>query len=91
MNVECVELESLLVADLRPYFLSIVSIPDTSPPQIQVLISAHRFKGMSIEDRIPYIYNLINVKKPDIIINNAVIVEAYTASELEDLIEYTEI
>lgn len=85
------ELESFLVAEFRPYFLSIVTLPDMSPPQIQVLISAHRFKGMSIKDRLSYIYDLLKVKKPDIIVNNAIIIEAYTASELEDLIEYTDL
>ena len=83
------QLESFFVLEFRPHFLSIVCQPDLSPPEYNVMIFSHIFKGMSIADRITYIFSLLKEKNPDILSTNVVIVEAFTASELEDLIEYT--
>jgi hypothetical protein len=44
-----------------------------------------------VNDRISYVFNLINSTNAGILDDNVIIVEAFTASEFEDLIEYTEI
>jgi stress-induced morphogen len=85
------ELEAMIVAHFRPYFLSMVMFPDEEPPRHQLMIVSHKFNGMSIADRVAYVFNLINSTNGDILNHNAIIIEAFTASEFEDLIEYTEI
>jgi hypothetical protein len=90
-NTSIAEIEGLLISHFRPYFFSRVSLPEESPPRYQFLICSYRFENMSVNDRISYVFNLINSTNAGILDDNVIIVEAFTASEFEDLIEYTEI
>lgn len=86
MNEKIASLEGTLVAFLRPSFLSIVS---DHPNQFHIVISRPQFEGMSVNSRLMIVFDLLKREHYDIIESNAVIVEAYSATEMEDLIDYS--
>lgn len=84
MNEKMAALEGILVAFLRPTFLSIVS---DEPNQFHIVISRPQFEGMSVNSRLMIIFDLLREHNYDILESHVVIAEAYSTSEMEDLID----
>lgn len=81
-----IDIEYVLCAYARPTFLSI-SDPDEHDGRIEILISSNVFDTMSIQQRITYVFNLLNSYIPDIIYNTLIIVNAHTNDEIEEILE----
>lgn len=78
------ELESCLVAELRPHFLVIVKEDDF----YNVIITHPSFVLMDMGERVGKVFSAIEKRSPKLIKNNIIIVQAFCAEELEDLFEY---
>jgi hypothetical protein len=76
------EIESKLVYYLRPHFLSINKEKDF----IHIVISHPKFNNLSIQQRVSLILSLI-VDSNDDTLKEAIIIEAYTSEEMDDLFE----
>lgn len=84
-----IELEALLVRELRPYFLSLVSTDELDGRiRVEILVSSHKFNNLGVGDRVTYIFNLIKSQNDDILNKYTIIVEAFSASEIGELFEY---
>lgn len=81
-----VELESTLITNIRPNFLSVIYEADDSP-FIHIIISKSSFQDISVNDRLNQIFSLLKTKNPDIIEKHSVIIETFSSEELEDLID----
>ena len=80
------ELEYMLCAKLRPTFLAISK--DNEYSAIDVIISTQAFKYMTIEKRVNSVFNLIRQYSPGILKEGKlVVVQAFTAKEIEELLE----
>jgi hypothetical protein len=80
-----VKIEHILSAYARPVFLSVTK-PDENN-DIAIVISTIAFKTMSIPGRIGYIFNLIKNHAPDTLNDRLVVIQAYSPSEMQDLID----
>lgn len=80
------DLEYALCAKLRPTFLAIS--PDTEFDAVDVIISTQAFTYMTIEKRVNTVFSLIKAHCPAILKEGKlVVVQAFTASEIEELLE----
>lgn len=81
-----VKIEHILSAYARPVFLSVTK-PDENN-DIVIVISTIAFKTMSIPGRIGFVYNLIKNHAPDTLNDRLVVVQAYSPSEMEDVMDF---
>ena len=84
---DLIELESTIVYNLRPTFLSIVHEKEELP-FIHIIVSHPSFNNKPMKDRINYIFSLIKDNNLDILNRVTIIVEAFSSSEMEDLFEH---
>ncbi len=85
MRLDTTKLEYILSAYTRPVFL-VVTEPDDDN-DIQIVISCNVFNTMDIEQRIDYVFSIIKNYIPEIVIDRLIIVQAYDAEEMEEVIE----
>ena len=85
MIQDTTKLEYVLSAYVRPTFLAITE-PDEDN-DIQVLVCCNLFNIMDIEDRIEYIFNVINEQCPEVVQDRLIIIQAYSSDEMEQVIE----
>lgn len=78
------ELEHLLVVQLRPYFLSIIT--EENPLSLHVIVSCRQFDGKSVNERIQLVLDLITYHKSDILKAN-IVIQSYTAFEIEEILD----
>lgn len=78
-------LESVLIVHFRPTFLH-VTAPDTDG-DIQIIISANKFKFMNIQARISEIFKLLDLKCPDILKERLIVIQAFSGDQMEDILE----
>lgn len=81
------DLEQILITKLRPTFLIITDPNIHYEGDIYIVISTLSFKNMSIQKRIKSVFSLILKYIPDIIKNRLVVIQAYSGSEIEEVIE----
>lgn len=79
------KLEHILCAYARPVFLAITQ-PDEDN-DIQIVISAIAFKTMSVPGRVGYVFNLIKTHAPDLLKDRLIVVQAYSPSEMEEVMD----
>lgn len=82
---DSIKIEHILSAYARPVFLSVTK-PDENN-DIAIVISAIAFKTMSIPGRVGYVFNLIKTHAPDTLNDRLVVIQAYSPSEMEDIID----
>jgi len=80
-----VELEHILVIQLRPYFLSITV--EENPLSLHVIVSSRQFEHKSVNERIQLVLDLITYHGSDILKAN-IVIQPYTAFEIEDILEH---
>lgn len=81
------EIESVLVINLRPHFLS-VTYEEGENPFIQIII-ANDYKWYEpLEIRISEVFDLLSESIPDILEKYTVVVEPFNDEEFGDIIDY---
>ena len=80
-----VEIEHILVIQLRPYFLSITV--EENPLSLHIIVSSRQFDNKSVNERIQLVLDLITYHGSDILKAN-VIIEPFTAFEIQDILEH---
>lgn len=88
MKEQLANLESLLVSEFRPTFLSIQYEPDAKDRFVHIVISSRQFSDMSVDKRVALVYKKIFENKGDLISVLPVIVEAFNSTEMADIFEY---
>lgn len=81
-----IDLEFALCAKLRPVFLAI-SEPDEDDGTIEIVIGCLQFQHKSIQERISIVFRLIERYCPSILLERLVIVQAYSSSEIENILD----
>lgn len=79
-------LEKSLILFFRPSFLHITS-PDLDN-DIQVLIATRHFNAKNVHERILMVYSEIKKNCPQVLKDRLVVVQAYTPTEMDDVLEY---
>lgn len=82
------QIESLLVLKFRPTFLAITYNSHDSNPFIHVVMSSRQFDKRTVDERIAQVFNWLHKKDKDIVEKNALVIEAFTSSEMADVFEY---
>jgi len=77
-------LESLLSVHLRPHFLAITSEDNV----INIVISHPSFVFQYMHERVSKVFSLIKNHNSDILTRNIVVVQPFSADEMNDLFEY---
>lgn len=80
-------IESILVYNIRPIFLSVTEEYDEANPFIHIVIAHNQFTGMPMVDRVQYVYDLLNREDPDILKLFHIVVEAFDTEQLQDLFD----
>lgn len=83
MSNTLVDIETALVAGLRPSFLAI----GFQDGFIHIIVSHPSFEHKSISKRIRICYDLIRSHDRQILKDNSIIIETYDSHELTDLLE----
>jgi hypothetical protein len=78
------ELETMLIAKLRPTFL-VISYADEN--SIDVIISTVAFANMGIQERVNSVFSLISKLTPDIIKEKLIVVQTFSSNEIQELLE----
>lgn len=83
-----VKIEYVLSAYLRPTFL-IISRSDTEEEdnEIQILVSAHQFSYMNVQERIGHVFGILQKHCAEILLNKLIVVQAFDNSELEIVVD----
>ena len=77
-------LESTLSVHLRPHFLAVTAEDNV----INVVVSHPSFVFQHMNERVAKIFNLIKQYNADILARNIVVVQPFSAEEMNDLFEY---
>ncbi len=77
------DIEAAIVIGIRPHFLAI-SIDEEF---IHVIVSHPSFTNKSISQRIRICYDLLREYNKELLKDNAIIIETYSPSQLNDLLE----
>lgn len=81
-------IESILSYNIRPTFLSVTTEPDENEEDfIHIVIAHNQFEGMTMQERIHYIFELIDREDPSIITSYTLIVEAFTNDQFTELLD----
>jgi hypothetical protein len=80
-------LEHAICAKLRPTFLIITDPTLNQDGDIYIIISTIAFKNMSVAQRVKSVFSLISKYTPDILEDRLIIIQTYSSSEIEDVIE----
>lgn len=79
------KLEYILCAYLRPTFLI---LEEDDGGDIKIIVSTNSFSYLTIDERINKIFVLLYDKCPDILGRRLVIVEAYSSTELDEILDH---
>lgn len=82
-----IDLEFLLIAKLRPTFLIITNPEEDEDGDIQIVMACSQFANKSIQERISIIFKLISDYMPDIINIRLIVVQAYSNSEMDKVLD----
>lgn len=88
MNEQLAGLESVLVREFRPTFLSIQYEPDSKDPFVHIVISSNQFSDLPVEKRVALVYKRIFEDQANLISVLPVIVETFSSKEMVDVFEY---
>ena len=81
------QIESVLVVNLRPHFLSVTYEPDRVP-YIQIVIVKDYKWYETMNNRISEVFNLISEANPDIMDTYSIVVEPFDDEEFSEIIEH---
>lgn len=81
-------LESILVREFRPTFLSIKYEPNSKDQFVHIVISCSQFSNLPVEKRVALVYKKILENRGDLISVLPVIVETFSSKEMVDVFEY---
>jgi len=82
------KLESILVTDFRPTFLSVNYNSTDKNPVIHIVMSSKLFLNKTVDQRIASVFKCLLTKDKSIIENNALIVETFDSKEMSEIFEY---
>lgn len=88
MNEQLATLESALVREFRPTFLSIQYEPNPKDPFVHIVISSNQFSSLPVEKRVALVYKKIFEDQANLIAVLPVIVETFSSKEMVDVFEY---
>ncbi len=80
-----IDLETILIAKLRPIFLLIDYSEEDD--DIYIVISTLAFKRMSVNERVSSVFNLLKEFVPDIFKEKLIIIQAYDSDEISEMLE----
>lgn len=82
------KINSFFITHYLPVFLGVEEIIENEDKTVHVIVSSNKFDKLTVDKRILNIFNLIKEKEPSILDSTKLIVEAYTWTELEDVLDY---
>lgn len=80
-----VTLESIICVYIKPTFLAI-QIDEVG--HVQIVISALQFRNQNIQERVNYVFSLLQTRCHDIIKERLILVSAFNGDEIVNVIEH---
>lgn len=80
------EIQSIFLTNFRPIVLNLEVI-DENPQYIHIVVCSRYFEKTPVNERTTKLFDLIKLNNPDIL-ENILVIEAFTFSEMEDIYEY---
>lgn len=80
-----VTLESIICVYIKPTFLAI-QIDEVG--HVQIVISALQFRNMSIQERVNYVFSLLQTRCHDIIKERLLLISVFNGDEMVSVIEH---
>ena len=78
-------MQKILIEHFAPVYLHIV--PPDKDGDMQIIISAPRFKNLTIQQRITEIFTLLYFKCADILENRLIVIQAFSEQQMHNVLK----